>query len=64
MVISTGFREMSRLCERKGVNCDLEHWSGEGAGEDSEGTLGDTDAETEVGTAGKGTLGGFQIVSG
>lgn len=62
MVISTGFREMSRLCERKGVNCDLEPWSGEVAGEDSEGTL--EDAETEVGTAGKGTLGGFQIVSG
>lgn len=38
-----------------------EPWSGEGAGE---GTLGNTDAETEVGTAGKGTLGGFQIVSG
>lgn len=55
---------MSRLCERKGVNYDLEPWSGEGAGEDSEGTLGDTDAETEVGTAGKGTLGGFRIVSG
>lgn len=52
---------MSRLCEHKGVNCDLEPWSGEGAGE---GTLGDTDAETEVGTAGKGTVGGFRIVSG
>lgn len=38
-----------------------EPWSGEGAGE---GTLGNTDAETEVGTAGKGTVGGFQIVSG
>lgn len=30
---------MSRLGERKGVNSDLEPWSGEGAGEDSEGTL-------------------------
>lgn len=38
-----------------------EPWSGEGAGE---GTLGNTDAETEVGTAGKGTVRGFQIVSG
>lgn len=52
---------MSRLGERKGVNSDLEPCSGEGA---SEGTLGDTDAETEAGTAGEGTLGGFRILSG
>lgn len=37
---------MSRLGDRKGVNCDLEPWTGEGAGEDTKGTLGDTDAET------------------
>lgn len=49
---------------RKGVNCDLEPWSGEGRGDDTEGKLGDTDAETKAGTAREGTVGGFQIVSG
>lgn len=29
---------MSRLGYRKGVNCDLEPWTGEGAGEDTKGT--------------------------
>lgn len=55
---------MSRLGDRKGVNCDLEPWTGEGAGEDTKGTLEDTDAETVAGTAGEGTVGGLRTLSG